>query len=214
MAAPRLVGFDGARVSVLIGSERDPLASVAAVGRLVDGAFAGVVLGDDGTVTPLPGLPGAAEVTGFPEDLRGSPEDLLLLGRRSGLLAAVREQPTSWTSPTTFLWPHDRPDGSHGHVRVTVFTFSAGSVHGVHGVVVLSPPPDLRGLTGRELEVLGHMLDGSSNDQIARALVVTSRTVATHVEHILLKLSSPSRTHAAVRAQREGLYVVPSAPSC
>lgn len=207
MAAPRLVGFDGPRVSVLVGSERDPLASVAAVGRLVDGAFAGVVLGDDGTVTPLPGLPGTAGAMGFPEDLLGSPVN----GRRSGLLAAVREQPSSW--PTAFLWPHDRPDGTHGHVRVTVFTFSSGSVHGVHGVVVLSPPPDLRGLTGRELEVLGHMLDGSSNDQIARALGVTSRTIATHVEHILLKLSSPSRTHAAVRAQREGLYVVPSAPS-
>ncbi|MDP4334865.1 helix-turn-helix transcriptional regulator [Curtobacterium sp. A7_M15] len=199
MAAPRLVGFDGAWASVLVGSGHDPLASVAAVGWLVDGAFAGVVLGDDGTVTPLPGL-------------IGSPEGLL--GRRSGLLSAVRDQPTSWTSPTAFLWPHDRPDGTHGHVRVTVFRFSAGSVGGVHGVVVLSPPPDLRGLTGRELEVLGHMLDGSSNDQIARALVVTSRTIATHVEHILLKLSSPSRTHAAVRAQREGLYVAPSAPSC
>jgi ATP/maltotriose-dependent transcriptional regulator MalT len=69
-------------------------------------------------------------------------------------------------------------------------------------------------LTHRELEVLGLIIDGCSNQQIAGRLVVTVRTVATHVEHILGKLSSPSRTHAAVHAQRAGLYVpVPARPA-
>ena len=72
---------------------------------------------------------------------------------------------------------------------------------------MLPPVPDLHGLTPRELEVLGFVVDGCSNQEIARTLVVAPRTVAAHVEHILLKLQAPSRTLAAVRAEREGLYV-------
>ena len=80
------------------------------------------------------------------------------------------------------------------------------------GAVVLSPATGLRGLTPRELEVLGLVVDGCSNQQIARALVVAPRTVAAHLEHILVKLGAPTRTLAAVRAEREGLYV-PLSPS-
>jgi hypothetical protein len=42
-------------------------------------------------------------------------------------------------------------------------------------------------------------------------LVVAPRTVAAHIEHILVKLVTPTRTLAAVRAERSGLYV-PSVP--
>jgi DNA-binding NarL/FixJ family response regulator len=66
---------------------------------------------------------------------------------------------------------------------------------------------DLNGLTPRELEVLGLLVDGRSNREIARALVVAQRTVAAHIEHILVKLATPTRTLAAVRAERAGLYV-------
>jgi DNA-binding NarL/FixJ family response regulator len=82
----------------------------------------------------------------------------------------------------------------------------------VLGTVVLSPLTHSRGLTPRELEVLGLLIDGCSNQQIARALVVAPRTVAAHLEHILVKLDAATRTLAAVRAQREGLYV-PLSPS-
>jgi len=60
--------------------------------------------------------------------------------------------------------------------------------------------------------VLGLLIDGCSNQQIAHALVVAQRTVAAHVEHILVKLGAGTRTLAAVRAEREGLYVPPSQP--
>jgi DNA-binding NarL/FixJ family response regulator len=76
---------------------------------------------------------------------------------------------------------------------------------------VLAPATDLRGLTPRELQVLGLVIEGWSNRQIAVALIVTPRTVATHLEHILAKLDAPTRTLAAVRAERQGLYV-PSPP--
>jgi DNA-binding NarL/FixJ family response regulator len=59
--------------------------------------------------------------------------------------------------------------------------------------------------------VLGLIVEGCSNAQVARSLVISPRTVAAHVEHILAKLLAPTRTHAAVRAERAGLYVPPRA---
>ena len=55
--------------------------------------------------------------------------------------------------------------------------------------------------------MLGLLVEGCSNQEIARTLVVTPRTVATHLEHVLGKLGAPTRTCAAVRAERDGLYV-------
>jgi DNA-binding NarL/FixJ family response regulator len=43
-------------------------------------------------------------------------------------------------------------------------------------------------LTGREFEVLGLMAEGHSNDGICKKLVLSPKTVETHVRHILLKL--------------------------
>ena len=71
----------------------------------------------------------------------------------------------------------------------------------------ISPGGDLRGLTPRELEVLGLLIKGYASQEIAQALVVAPRTVAAHLEHILVKLGASSRTLAAVRAERAGLYV-------
>jgi serine/threonine-protein kinase len=46
----------------------------------------------------------------------------------------------------------------------------------------------LRELTDRELEVLGLMAEGHSNEGICKALFLSPKTVETHVRHILLKL--------------------------
>jgi DNA-binding NarL/FixJ family response regulator len=46
----------------------------------------------------------------------------------------------------------------------------------------------LDGLTDREREVLALMAEGHSNDGICRRLVLSPKTVETHVRHILLKL--------------------------
>jgi DNA-binding NarL/FixJ family response regulator len=66
---------------------------------------------------------------------------------------------------------------------------------------------DLHGLTPRELEVLGLLVEGWPNHAIAADLGITDRTVAAHVEHIVAKLGAPSRTLAAVSAWRRGLFV-------
>jgi len=48
-------------------------------------------------------------------------------------------------------------------------------------------------LTARKQEVAALLVDGLTNRQIAERLVVTERTVATHVEYLLNKLGFASR---------------------
>ncbi len=60
-------------------------------------------------------------------------------------------------------------------------------------------------LTERELEVLTLVAQGMSNDDIARQLVISPRTVSVHVSRILGKLDLENRTQAALYALRAGL---------
>ena len=60
-------------------------------------------------------------------------------------------------------------------------------------------------LTAREMEVLKLIAQGLSNQTIAEKLVISERTVRTHVGHILNKLHLANRTQAALYALREGL---------
>ena len=62
-----------------------------------------------------------------------------------------------------------------------------------------------QGLTERELEVLQHIARGMSNKEIAGALVLSEKTVKTHVSNILQKLHLADRTQAALYAVKEGL---------
>ncbi|GHF72109.1 DNA-binding response regulator [Streptomyces mashuensis] len=61
------------------------------------------------------------------------------------------------------------------------------------------------GLTEREREVLALIADGRSNREIARALVLSEKTVKTHVSNILMKLDLADRTQAALWAVRHGI---------
>ena len=56
-------------------------------------------------------------------------------------------------------------------------------------------------LTSRELEVLGLLAAGRSNQAIAGQLVVTLNTVKKHVSHVLDKLGATNRTEAVARAR-------------
>jgi DNA-binding NarL/FixJ family response regulator len=60
-------------------------------------------------------------------------------------------------------------------------------------------------LTGREREVLALVAAGRSNRAIAAELVISEKTVATHVSHILTKLGLPSRAAATAYAYENGL---------
>jgi DNA-binding CsgD family transcriptional regulator len=168
----------------------DPMRSMLTAASMVHGTTAGVVLRSNGDAAPLPGL-----------------DDDALLDEGSAVLDAARQALRDGQVFTSFLWPLGGCHAPDGHVRVTVLESTDDVPHLLLGMVLLSPPGELRGLTPRELEVLGFLIDGYANQEIARTLAVTPRTVAAHVEHILVKMDAPSRTLAAVRAQRLGCYV-------
>ena len=61
------------------------------------------------------------------------------------------------------------------------------------------------GLTTREREVLSLLADGLTQTEIADRLVISPKTVATHIQRILGKLGVHSRAEAVSRAYRLGL---------
>jgi ATP/maltotriose-dependent transcriptional regulator MalT len=63
----------------------------------------------------------------------------------------------------------------------------------------------LEPLSAREQEVLGLLVAGHTNQEIAQELVVTVETVKSHVGHILGKLGVTNRTQAVARARELGL---------
>lgn len=78
----------------------------------------------------------------------------------------------------------------------------------VRRLVRPQPPPAERGrradlLTRRELDVLSLLAEGSAQDDIAAALFISPKTVATHIEHILSKLGVNSRAQAVAVTYRE-----------
>ncbi len=63
---------------------------------------------------------------------------------------------------------------------------------------------DLARLSSRELEVLGRLADGLTDREIADALVISPRTVESHVGNILRKLAVRNRAEAARRYRERG----------
>ena len=68
-----------------------------------------------------------------------------------------------------------------------------------------APEDPTADLTPREREVLILIARGRSSAQIAHELVISPRTVSTHVQHILAKLGVDNRTQAAAVAHRAGI---------
>jgi two-component system response regulator NreC len=63
----------------------------------------------------------------------------------------------------------------------------------------------LDGLTDREQEVLAHLADGASNQDIAETLNISAKTVARHRENIMHKLNLHSRSDLVKYAIRKGI---------
>ncbi len=61
-------------------------------------------------------------------------------------------------------------------------------------------------LTERELEVLGLMVEGKTNSQIADEIIVSTNTAKAHVGNILTKFSVNDRVQAVVKAVRANLF--------
>ena len=118
------------------------------------------------------------------------PPMAVLLGR---LIAAQREVPAAAGVPLGCLARLQRAFDDAGHAR-------PDPGHGTAAIPGIVEP-----LTARELEVLGMLAAGRSNQAIAGELVVTLDTVKKHVTHVLGKLGAASRTEAVARARELGL---------
>lgn len=62
-------------------------------------------------------------------------------------------------------------------------------------------------LTDREIEVLGLVGRGLSNDQIAQHLTISIKTVKSHITHLLSKLAARDRAHLVIAAYDAGLVI-------
>lgn len=69
---------------------------------------------------------------------------------------------------------------------------------------------DFCGLSDREMQILGCLLDGASNKQIAYALELSDGTVKVHLKTILKKIGAQNRTQAAIWALNNGVVSVQS----
>ncbi|MFP4351778.1 MAG: response regulator transcription factor [Puniceicoccaceae bacterium] len=66
-------------------------------------------------------------------------------------------------------------------------------------------------LSAREREVLEHVYQGRSNEEIASLLEMKVTTVKTHISHLFIKLEASSRNEAVHNAIERGLLATPDA---
>src|SRR3990172_9142421 len=71
------------------------------------------------------------------------------------------------------------------------------------------PRPGSGRLSARELEVVGLVVEGRSNDEIGAALGIGAKTVETHLRRLFERFEIGSRTELAARALREGWLEIP-----
>jgi DNA-binding NarL/FixJ family response regulator len=148
----------------------------------------------------MPGVDGLSALRELRE--RGVPARVLVLtsaGERARVLPVVR------AGAAGYLYKDIDPQALVQAIR---------AVHDGHVLfapeaaeAMLAPAGDkgTAGLTEREREVLVQIARGQSNREIARVLVVSEKTVKTHVSNILMKLGLQDRTQAALYAVRHGL---------
>ena len=102
------------------------------------------------------------------------------------------------------------------HADVTAGKLEATAVDAVlaaAGHVVSRRPTRPAGLTSREVDVLRLLAQGRSSKQIAGQLVISTKTVRNHVEHIYTKIGASNRSTASLFALQQGLLPEQEYPS-
>jgi DNA-binding NarL/FixJ family response regulator len=127
---------------------------------------------------------------------------LTSMAERSHVLSAVR------AGAVGYLYKDVDPQALVQAIRAVRdgnVLFAPAAAAAVVAVDASSTSPGLTDLTEREREVLVEIARGRSNREIARVLVVSEKTVKTHVSNVLMKLGVADRTQAALYAVRHGL---------
>jgi two-component system nitrate/nitrite response regulator NarL len=65
----------------------------------------------------------------------------------------------------------------------------------------------VNGLSDREMQILGRLLNGAQNKQIARDLEIADGTVKLHVKSVLKEIGVQNRTQAALWALAQGMTI-------
>jgi DNA-binding CsgD family transcriptional regulator len=60
-------------------------------------------------------------------------------------------------------------------------------------------------LSAREIEILGLVAEGRTDNEIAMQLCISAKTVSWYVKEIRTRLDARSRAHAVARAMRQGI---------
>lgn len=164
-----------------LGNLTDPTQGTRWIQMLLGAGSRVIGLDAAGSTVAIPGATG--------HRLLATDSDLIRVARKSSVRG-------SWSS---FVWPDEDE-----WLRVRVVPCRPEEPI---TTVVSVDSVDLGPLTRRELEVLTLAAEGLSNQEIGDALIISSRTVANHVEHILDKLEAPNRAAAAAYALREGIIM-------
>jgi hypothetical protein len=174
----------------LIARAVDPLPAIRLLAGIVPDVFAGAVLTLAGNTLPLPGLP---------------TDPVLAAG--SPVIAEVVERLAVGDLYATFLHPALGARAG-ALLRVTALDCSNETADHLRAAILLSPEPELHGLSRHDLQVLGLIVAGWEDDErIAAALNSTTEDVAESARRGMQLLGAPSRTGLAVRALREGLFL-------
>jgi DNA-binding CsgD family transcriptional regulator len=167
----------------------DRMREIRSAARVVGDAVAGVVVTRGGSAVRLPGLP-----------------DHRVLAPGSPVLAEAAGRLDAGDPYAVFL--HPAPDGGATRLlRISVLDCRGGGVDHLRGVVLVSKAPDLGGLTRQDLDILGFVVAGATDERIAVALEISTQAVAERIRRIRQLLAAPSRTGLAVRALRDGLFI-------
>lgn len=87
------------------------------------------------------------------------------------------------------------------HEERVLYALSRGHLGNGHGRVDPAHP-----LSAREVEVIGLLCQGLTNEEIALSLGISKNTVLTHMRNIMRKLTAPSRVDVVGWAIASGLY--------
>ncbi|MEO3745201.1 GAF domain-containing protein [Plantactinospora sp. B5E13] len=189
-----LIGVLAPRIAATL----DPLRSLAVLARVVHDAVAGLVLTRAGEPFSLCGLPGHP-----------------LLAAGSPLLAVIDEMAPRGEGSVSFLWPvrqrselvRDVPEAIDGLFRVVLLGCAAAPAP-VLGLAMLAPlPKGWSVLNRRELVVLGLLLAGWTDEQVAVGLDLPLTTVIDTVCRSIVALQAPDRHVALLRAARRGWFI-------
>jgi DNA-binding CsgD family transcriptional regulator len=119
--------------------------------------------------------------------------------------ALVKDRTTRDGAAAALRRAHELAVDLHAEPLLTDIVALARSARVPLALVDENPPVDtdaLSGLTRREREVLTHIVAGRTYSEIARALVLSEKTVSVHVSHLLHKTGTANRVELAQLARR------------